>query len=103
MPEYFKGGPEQLLDQWAVHEEWALAAKERQGSPILTLRLEDLWSAPLENLARVLRFLDLEMTSSFADLASRMIYPRDPNQKYASSPLPRSDRAERIMKIYGYQ
>ncbi len=29
--------------------------------------------------------------------------PRDPNQKYASSPLPDSDRAARIMKIYAYQ
>lgn len=102
MPEYFKGTAEQLLEQWALHEEWALAAKESESSPILTLRLEDLWSSPKESLTQVLRFLDLEMPDSFAALASQMVYPRDPNQKYASAPLPESERAARIMRVYGY-
>jgi len=102
MPEYFKGSAEQILEQWAIHEEWALRAKEKTSSPILTIRLEDLWSAPSDTLARVLSFLGLEMTDAFVDLTSRMVYPRDPNQKYASLLLPEVPRATRIMKIYGY-
>ncbi len=102
MPEYFKGSAEQILEQWALHEEWALQAKEREIRPILTVRLEDLWAAPLATMAKVLSFLDLEMTEAFADLVSRMIYPRDPNQKYASLLLPDVPRATRIMNFYGY-
>lgn len=103
MPEYFKGSAEQILEQWAIHEEWVLQAKEQNGGLILTVRLEELWSSPLATMTRILSFLDIGMTDAFAELIPRMVYRRDPNQKYASFPLPDVPRAARIMKIYGYE
>lgn len=101
-PEYFNGLAEQILEQWAAHEEWVLQAKEREASPILTVRLEDLWSDSVESMSGVLRFLDLEMTDAFAGLVKRIVYPKDPNIKYASFPLPDVPRARRIMEMYSY-
>lgn len=102
VPAYFKGSAEQILEQWAVHEEWAIEAKGGGENPVLTVRLEDLWSDPLPVMSEVLKFLDLEMTDGFAELIPQMVYKRDPNQKYASFPLPDVPRAARIMQIYGY-
>lgn len=102
MPEYFKGTAEQILKQWALHEEWALQAKEQHGGSIMTVRLEDLWSAPLAAMGEILSFLGVGMTGDFADLIPQMVYRRDPNQKYDSFPLPDVPAAARIMKLYGY-
>lgn len=101
-PEYFNGLAEQILEQWAMHEEWVLQAKEREASPILTVRFEDLWSEPVETMSGVLSFLDLEMTDAFTGLIKQIIYPKDPNIKYASFPLPNLPRAQRIMELYSY-
>ena len=101
-PEYFNGLAEQILEQWAVHEEWVLQAKEREASPILTVRLEDLWSDSVETMSGVLRFLDLEMTDAYAEMVKQIVYPKDPNIKYASFPLPDVPRARPIMELYGY-
>lgn len=101
-PEYFKGFTEQILEQWAIHEEWVLQAKEREASPILTVRLEDLWSDPISIMTDVLDFLDLKMTDGFADLVKQIVYPKDPNLKYASFVLPDVPRARQVMEIYGY-
>lgn len=101
-PEYFKGYAEQILEQWAVHEEWVLQAKEREASPILTVRLEDLWSDSITTMGEVLRFLDLKMTDGFADLVTQIVYPKDPNIKYDSFALPDVPRARRIMELYSY-
>ena len=102
-PDYFNGHAGQILEQWAVHEEWVLQAKEREASPILTVRLEDMWSAPVETMSGVLNFLDLEMTDAFAGLVKQIVYPKDPNVKYASFPLPDVPRARPIMELYGYR
>ena len=101
-PEYFNGVAEKILEQWAVHEEWVIEAKEREASPILTVRLEDLWADPVRIMSGVLSFLDLEMTDAFAGLVKQIVYPKDPNVKYASFPLPDVPRARRIMELYSY-
>lgn len=101
-PEYFKGITAQILEQWAIHEEWVLQAKQREDSAILTVKLEDLWSNPIEIMTDVLDFLALKMTDGFADLVKQIVYPKDPNLKYASFPLPDVPRARRIIEIYGY-
>lgn len=101
-PEYFKGFTEQILEQWAIHEEWVLQAKESEASPILTVKLEDLWSEPIGIMTDVLGFLGLKMTAGFADLVKQIVYPKDPNLKYASFSLPDVPRARRVMEIYDY-
>ena len=101
-PEYFDGVAEQILEQWAIHEEWVLQAKQRQDSTILTIRLEDLWSDPLKIMDAVLAFLGLERSDALTDLVTQIVYPKDPNVKYASFPLPDVPRARRIMELYSY-
>ncbi|HKR21332.1 MAG TPA: sulfotransferase [Pyrinomonadaceae bacterium] len=101
-PEYFTGVTEQILEQWAIHEEWVLQAKQQDDSAILTVKLEDLWSDSVTTMTEVLRFLDLKMTVGFADLITQIVYPKDPNIKYASFALPDVPRARRIMELYSY-
>lgn len=102
MPDYFRGTTEQILERWAINEEWVLRMKEENGDAILTVRLEDLWREPHAVVDRLLAFLDLEPSAELADLIPRLIHPRDPNAKYASFALPEVPRATRIMEMYGY-
>lgn len=66
------------------------------------MKLEDLWAEPVGTMSGVLRFLDLEMTDAFAEMVKQIVYPKDPNIKYASFPLPNVPRARPIMELYGY-
>lgn len=102
MPDYFRGSVEEILERWAINEEWVLRMKEENGDAIFTVRLEDLWREPRAIAGRLLDFLDLQPTNEFEDLIPQLIHPRDPNEKYASFALPEVPRARRIMEIYGY-
>ncbi|HVG46445.1 MAG TPA: sulfotransferase [Longimicrobium sp.] len=103
MPDYFRGTAEEILERWAVTEEWALRMKETAGDAMITVRLEDLWKDPFAISTRILGFLDLEMPEGFAELIPQLIHPRDPNEKYASFPLPELPRAARMMELHGYR
>jgi LPS sulfotransferase NodH len=102
MPDYFRGTVEQVLERWAINEEWVLRMKETDAEAIFTVRLEDLWREPHAIAGRLLDFLELETTDDFAAQVPQLIHPRDPNEKYASFALPEVPRASRIMEIYGY-
>jgi|GEM_PF-1058388 len=102
MPDYFRGTVEEVLERWAIHEEWVLRMKETDAGAIFTVRLEDLWREPHAIAGRLLDFLELETTDDFAAQIPQLIHPRDPNEKYASFALPEVARASRIMEIYGY-
>ena len=60
------------------------------------------WSDSVETMSGVLNFLGLEMTDAYAALVRQIVYPKDPNIKYASFPLPEVPRARRIMELYSY-
>jgi hypothetical protein len=102
MPDYFRGTVEEVLERWAVNEEWVLRMKETSADAIFTVRLEDLWREPHETAGRLLDFLELEPTEAFTAQIPQLIHPRDPNEKYASFALPPLPGATRIMEIYGY-
>jgi hypothetical protein len=102
MPDYFRGSVEEILERWAINEEWVLRMKEENGDAIFTVRLEDLWREPRAVAGRLLDFLELKTTDDFAAQIPQLIHPRDPNEKYASFALPEVPRASRIMEIYGY-
>lgn len=102
MPDYFRGSVEEILERWAIHEEWVLRMKEENADAIFTVRLDDLWREPRAIAGRLLDFLDLQPTDEFEYLIPQLIHPRDPNEKYASFALPEVPRASRIMEIYGY-
>ncbi|HEU0053851.1 MAG TPA: sulfotransferase [Longimicrobium sp.] len=103
MPDYFRGTAAEVLERWAIHEEWALRMKEEVGDAFLTVRLEDLWREPRAVAHRLLDFLELETTDEFEAMIPRLIHPRDPNEKYASFTLPEVPRALRIVEIHGYE
>jgi hypothetical protein len=42
------------------------------------------------------------MTDGPGDLITQIVYPKDPNIKYASFTLPDVSRARRIMELYSY-
>lgn len=102
MPDYFRGTAAQVLERWAINEEWALRMKETHGDAILTLRLEDLWLEPHAVVDRLLDFLELEPSAELTRQIPWLIHPRDPNEKYAAFALPHVPRATRIMEMYGY-
>lgn len=102
MPDYFRGTVADVLERWAVNEEWALRIKEENADTVFTIRLEDLWRDSHGIAARLLDFLDLKPTPEFEALIPQLIHPRDPNAKYASFALPEVPRATRIMETYGY-
>jgi LPS sulfotransferase NodH len=102
MPDYFRGTVEQVLERWAINEEWVLRMKETDADAIFTVRLEDLWREPHAIADRLLDFLELDPTDDFVTQIPQLIHPRDPNEKYASFALPEVPRASRIMEIYGY-
>ncbi len=101
VPEYWKGTPEDLLERWAIQEEWVLAAKSEPGAMIHTLRMEDLCQRPVDEMAAVFTFLDLEMPDGAPKRIARFIDP-DPGRKHQSFTLPTSPRASQIMELYGY-
>ncbi|HEX5725700.1 MAG TPA: sulfotransferase [Longimicrobiaceae bacterium] len=102
MPDYFWGTAEEVLERWAINEEWVLRMKESIPDAIFTVRLEDLWRESHAIADRLLDFLGLETSDEFAAQIPQLIHPRDPNEKYASFALPEVPRASRIMEIYGY-
>ena len=102
MPDYFRGSVEEILERWAINEEWVLRMKEENADAIFTVRLENLWREPRAIAGRLLDFLDLQPTNEFDALIPQLIHPRDPNEKYASFALPEVPRASRVMEIYGY-
>ena len=100
-PKYWNKTPQDILDRWAIHEEWVLQSKSQENSPIHTLRFEDLCKEPVKNMAHVFEFLGMSMSRKIADQISVLVNT-DPNRKYESCQLPILTRASRIMKIYGY-
>lgn len=103
MPEYFKGTAETILEQWALHEEYALQAKAQEPQAIMTLRLEDLCADPLATMSQVCDFLGLELTDEVVSSIPLLVHYRDPNRKYRSFALPDVPRARRIMELYSYE
>jgi hypothetical protein len=103
MPDYFRGTAAEILEQWAIHEEWVQQAKDREDNEILTVRLEDLCANPEPAMQRVLAFLDLDLSDDVARAIPLMVHYRDPNAKYASFQLPELPRARAVMERYGYE
>jgi len=92
---------DEVLDRWAVHEQWALDVKAALPDQVLTLRFEDLTDAPTAAMAQVFAFLGLDMPKPLCRLTTS-ITTRDRNAKYDAFELPRHERAEHLMRVYAY-
>lgn len=101
VPEFWKRGPDEILERWAVHEQWVLQAKASEEVPILTIKFEELCENPVEGMEEIFNFLDLTLPGSIADRIRKDVHP-NPNLKYETAPLPASARAAEIMEVYGY-
>jgi hypothetical protein len=102
VPDYWRKGPNHILERWVIHEEWVEQAKAQDQLHIMTMRLEDLTANPLETMEGVFRFLGIEMPDTTAGEIKNRVRP-DPNRKYSSFILPDSEKASRMMQIYGYK
>jgi hypothetical protein len=101
VPEYWKGTPAQILERWAVHEEWVLEAKSWGGGRVHSLRMEDLCEEPVRRMREVFEHLEVDVPENMDDTI-RASVRRDPNEKYRSFSLPALPAAERIMRLYHY-
>jgi hypothetical protein len=90
-----------VLERWAVHEQWALDIKTAFPDRVLTVRFEDLTGAPTATMTEVFAFLDLDM-SEHLRRATTATTVRDHNAKYESFELPHDENVERLMQGYGY-
>jgi Sulfotransferase family len=97
--EYWKGSPETILERWAIHEEWVLAAKDLV--PVHSLRYEDLCADPASHIEKVFGFLGLTMPSKAMKVVDTQT-KRGTDSKHTSFQLPRCRRAEQIMEVFGY-
>jgi hypothetical protein len=95
------GSPAEILERWAIHEEWVLALRDRGDIPVFSLRFEDLGADPVAQMAELFAFLGLAMPPGLAS-AIRAATRADTNQKHAAFPLPASPRARAVMDRYGY-
>jgi Sulfotransferase family len=102
VPRYWRGTSQEILERWVIHEEWVLKAKSLNRGLIHTLRLEDLCEEPVEKMADVFEFLAMAMSKEIVERIRELVSPTL-NHKYNTLPFRVSSRANRIMKIYGYQ
>jgi hypothetical protein len=99
--EYWRQPPDFVLERWAIHEEWVLAAKA-QGAPVVSLRFEDLCANPAAKMAQVCEFLGLGLPQEIIPTIQGQTRP-DENRKHESFRLPRSEQVEKVMEHYGYR
>lgn len=101
-PDYFNGSPQEILERWAINEEWGLQLKQQIPDRVLTIRLEDLSAQPITTLKQILDFLGLTVEPAMLPFMNDFFQYPDPNAKYQDFQVPISDRARRIMDHYGY-
>jgi len=101
VPPYWRGTADEIMERWAIHEEWVLDSKCVERVPIHTVRLEDLARAPAQTTRALFEFLGMALPPSvIADLTSEVTEP--PNSKQRDIRLNISARAQRIMDRYSY-
>lgn len=100
-PRYWHGSRRELVERWAVHEEWVLRARSSETSPIHTVRLEDLCREPVRKMTDIFNFLDVETPGGVSDPIRELVAPA-PNRKYEPLRTPTSTGVKRIMRIHGY-
>jgi len=100
VPDYWRLGPEQILQRWTIHEQWAIDAKE-EGLPVHSLRFEDLVSDPQDSMHAIFDFLKLN--SREANLTEELDrIETNPNRNYTHilENIPAATLS--IMAKYGY-
>ena len=101
VPPYWHGTADEIVERWAIHEEWVLDSKCVDQAPVHTVRLEDLTRAPAQTARALFEFLGMALPPSvIADLTSEVTEP--PSGKPRDIRLNIPARAQRIMDRYGY-
>jgi len=90
-----------ILERWTIHEEWALDIERKNQERVYRLRLCDLCAAPIETMRGLFDWLGLDICNEMANTIKSWVDP-NPNDKHKNFDLQLSDRAKRIMDIYGY-
>jgi len=90
-----------VLERWAVHEQWAIDVKAALPDRVLTLRFEDLTDSPAATMTSVFTFLGLDTPEPLQRL-TRATTTRDSNAKYDTFELPHHEGADHLMRLYAY-
>jgi hypothetical protein len=99
-PRFYYWPSERIFARWAIHEDWVLEARSR-GSPIHSLRYEDLCADPIGEMKKVFKFLDVESNQELYDRLEAKVGP-NANPQHEELPVPPQLRLQRIMRQYGY-
>jgi hypothetical protein len=101
VPPYWHGTVDEIMQRWAIHEEWVLDSKCVDRVPVHTVRLEDLVRAPAQTTRALFEFLGMALPPSvIADLTSEVTELPSGKPKRIRLNIPA--RAQRIMDRYGY-
>jgi len=99
---YWDSPIDELFDRWALHEERVLRIRAI-GSPVLTVRWEDMCASPREETTRVLEFLGLDQRGAVIEnaFATTRLHTEKPGTVVRNRAV--SDRVARLMHLYGYE
>jgi hypothetical protein len=101
VPPYWHGTADEIMERWAIHEEWVLDSKCVERVPVHTVRLEDLIRAPAQTTKALFEFLGMALPPSvIADLTCEITEPSSDKQSRVRLNIPA--RAQRIMDRYSY-
>src|ERR1700730_3533182 len=101
VPPYWHGTVDEIMERWAIHEEWVLDSKCVDRVPVHTVRLEDLVRTPAQTTRTLFEFLGMVLPPSvIAGLTSEVTEPPSGKPKGIRLNIPA--RAQRIMDRYGY-
>ena len=102
VPPYWTQDESQILERWAIQEEWALRIKARPEISVYTLRHEDLSRDPVAQMKHLLAFLDLDLPGELADQIRQMVQPNQ-NRKHQGHTIAYPEPVARLMDTYGYK
>jgi len=87
------------IERWLFHEERVLEIKRRVGGQLIDVRYEDLCEKPAEEMARLMRFLEVDALSPqlMSEVERQISGPRRRMPVIRSS-----DRSRAVAALYGY-
>lgn len=102
VPDYWKGGVNEIFQRWLLHEQWVLQAKSERDVPVYSLRYEDIISNPVEQMRMCYSMLELDMPQDVQH-KTRAIVRTPKSQSQALDTILEIDGLDEMMNRYGYK
>ena len=102
VPDYWKSEAGTIVQRWLANEEQVLTAKKEFGSAVHTIRYEDLLRAPVQQMQKCFRYLQLNMATDIRSKIASTIKKKNIDRKISISRELYDSKLESIMHLYGY-